>query len=85
MQGERMDTSGKLRSEHLIYHAVALDPALPFECPRYDIQSEMSFAARTMARMAGVAMRFIDDPQAVGFESFGQLPCDDVGHRHGFA
>jgi hypothetical protein len=56
MQGERMDTSGKLRSEHLIYHAVAIDPALPFECPRYDIQSEMSFAARTVARMAGVAM-----------------------------
>lgn len=84
MECERVDPARELGGEHLIYHAMALDPALPFECAGYDIETEMAFAAWTVAGMAGVQMRFIDDPQAFGIESFGQLPCDDVGHPHGF-
>jgi hypothetical protein len=80
-----MDPARKLGGQQLIYHPMAFDPALPFEGPRHDIEPEMGFAARTVPGMAGMQMGFIDDPEAFRVESFGQLPCDDVGHRHGFA
>ena len=45
--------------ERRINHAVALDPALSFECARHNMYSEMGFPARPMARMSLVLMRLI--------------------------
>ena len=44
-----VDTSGEFRSEQLINHAMALDPALPFEGGRHNIYPEMRLAARPVA------------------------------------
>ena len=39
-----------------IYHAMSLDPALPFEGLRYNIDPEMRLAARPVAGMALMQM-----------------------------
>ena len=45
-----MDGAFEFRRKRCIYHAVALDPALPFEGRRYDIDPEMRLAAGPVAR-----------------------------------
>src|ERR1700693_4883757 len=55
-----------------------LQPALPGECLRHDIDPEVSFAPRAMASVTRMLMGFIDDPQAFRAESLGQLSCDEV-------
>ena len=54
-------------------HAVALDPALPFEGVRHDIDPEMGLPARPVPGMAFVAVGFILHFQAVRRESFGEF------------
>jgi hypothetical protein len=46
-------------AKDLVDHAVALDPALPFECFRYDMYSEMGFPAGPMACMSLVLVGLI--------------------------
>ena len=46
----------KFRRQRRIYHAVALDPALPFEGRRHNIHPEMRLAARPVAGMALMQM-----------------------------
>jgi hypothetical protein len=46
---ERMDGALEFAVKRRIYHAVALDPALPFEGRRYNINTEMRLASRPMA------------------------------------
>lgn len=82
-----MHAAGKLDGKCGINQAVALEPALPRERLRHDIHPEMTLAAGTVAGMAFVPVRLVDDPQAFRTESFGQLPCDEVmgSHRSGLA
>jgi hypothetical protein len=61
---------------------MALDPALPFEGRRYDIDPEMRFAARPVSRMTLMQMRFVRDVEAFRQESFTQLVYDSVPGAH---
>jgi len=56
MDGERMNGTCELARERRIYHAVALDPALPFERLRHNINPEMRLAARPVAGVAFMKM-----------------------------
>ena len=82
MDGERMNAAGELARERRIDHAMALQPALSAEGFRYDIDAEMSLAARPMARMACMLMRFIFDVEAFGGESVAQLFRDQIAGMH---
>ena len=82
LDGERVDGSRKFRRKRRIYHAMAFDPALPFEGRRYDIDPEMRLAARPVAGMALMQMRFVRDIEALRQESFTQLVYDSVPGAH---
>jgi hypothetical protein len=82
MDGERMHAAGELVRERRIDHAMALQPALSAEGFRHDIDSEMTLAARPMARMARVLMRFILDVETFGCESLAQLFRDQIAGMH---
>jgi hypothetical protein len=82
MNGEGVDAAGKLGRQRRIDHAVTLDPALPPEGLRHDMNAEMGLAARPMAGMALMLVRFVDHVQAFREESFGQLIRDEVFHAH---
>ena len=51
-----MHAACEFRGQRRIYHAVAIDPALPFEGLRHDIDAEVRLAARPMAGMAFMQM-----------------------------
>ena len=53
---QRVDAARQFLREQRIDHAVAIDPALPFERPRHDINPEMRFAAWPMAGVPFVKM-----------------------------
>ena len=82
MDGEGVHRISQFRRQRCINHAVALDPALPFEGRRYDIDPEMRFAARPVTRMALMQMRFVRDVEAFRQESFTQLVYDSVFGAH---
>jgi hypothetical protein len=48
--------AGQFRRQRGINHAVAFDPALPFERRRHDIDLEMRLAARPVAGVALMKM-----------------------------
>ena len=75
---ERVNGAPEFRPQRRVYHAMALDPALPFEGRRYDIDSEMRLAARSVTRMTLMQMRFVGDVEAFRQESFTQLVCDGM-------
>lgn len=77
-----MDGALKFRRKRRIYHAVAFNPALPFEGFRYDINPEMRLTAWPVARMALMQMRFVRDVEAFRQESFTQLVYDNVPGAH---
>src|SRR5215472_9590814 len=78
VDGERMHGTCELARECRIYHAVTLDPALPFEGLRHDIHTEVCLAPRSVAGMALMQMRLVFDVEAFGMESFAQLICDSL-------
>ena len=51
-----MHGAGKFRRQRRIYHAMALDPALPLEGGRHNIHPEVRLAARPVAGMALMQM-----------------------------
>ena len=61
---------------------MAIDPALPFERLRYNINPEMRLAARPVARVTFMQMGLIRDIEAFGRESFAQLFCDVIFNGH---
>jgi hypothetical protein len=61
---------------------VALEPALPPERVRHDIDPEMSFTARLMAAMALVLVGLVDHLEALWHESLSQLFCDEIASAH---
>src|SRR4051812_49222361 len=80
---QRMHPPREFHRQRRVNHAMAFDPALPFEGFRHNIEPEMRFAVRPVAGMAFMKMRFIDDIDAFRRESFAQLVCDSVLHGHG--
>jgi hypothetical protein len=66
----------------LVDHAVALDPALTAERFRHDMNPEMGLAARPVAGMALVLMRFINHVQALRRERGAQFFGDEGLHFH---
>jgi hypothetical protein len=79
---ERVNGALEFRCKRRIYHTMALDSALPFEGRRYDIDPEMRLAARPVARMALMQMRFVRNVEAFRQESFTQLVYDSVPGAH---
>src|SRR3954469_23503451 len=79
---QRVDRALEFRLQGRIHHAVTFDPALPFEGRRYDIDPEMRLAARPVAGMALMQMRFVRNVEAFGHESFTQLVYDSVPGAH---
>jgi hypothetical protein len=77
-----MDARPQLGREGGIYHAVALQPALPPERIRHDIHPEMRFSATLVAGMPLVMMGLVDHLQALWHEGLSQLFFDDVGTAH---
>jgi hypothetical protein len=82
LDGERMNGALEFRFKRRIYHAVAFDPALPFEGRRHNIHSEVRLAAGPVAGMAFMQMRFVRDVEAFRQESFTQLVYDNVPGAH---
>jgi hypothetical protein len=85
VDGERVHGALELGIERRIYHAVAFDPALPFEGRRHNINPEMRLTSRPMTGVTLMQMRFVLDVEAFGIESFAQLVRDSVLGGHGFA
>ena len=56
MKRQRVHGTCEFRRQRRINHAVAFDPALPFERPRHNINPEMRPAARPVAGMALMQM-----------------------------
>src|SRR5713226_5867507 len=83
MDRERVHAAFELARQRLVYHSVALDPALSFECLGHDIDPEMGLAARPMPGMPEVLVRFIDHLETFGGESQRQLLRDQIAPRHG--
>ena len=84
MDRQRVDTARELVRQRGVDHAVTLDPALPPEGLRYDIDPVMGLSARPVAGVAFVVMGLIDHAQACRGESLRQLLCDDLSGSHGF-
>ena len=60
---ERMHGTREFARQCRIYHAMALDPALPLEGLRHNIHSEMRLAARPVAGMALMQMQIRPAPR----------------------
>jgi len=82
MDRKRVHPACELVRQRFVDHAVALDPALSFECARHNMYSEMGFPARPMARMSLVLVRLIHHREAHWAESLGQLLRDHIADRH---
>jgi hypothetical protein len=83
MNGQRVDTTGKLARKRLVDHAMAFDPALSAERLRHDMNPEVGLAARPMAGVALVLMRFIHNIEALRRERCCEL-VDNLGlNLHG--
>jgi hypothetical protein len=80
---ERVHAAGKLAGQRRIDHAVALDPGLPLEGIRHDIDPEMRLSAGAVAGMTFMLVGFVDHAQARRRESLGQLLRDQLAGSHG--
>lgn len=82
VNGKSVHAPGEFRREQRVDHAVAVDPALPFESLRHDINPEVSFVAGLVAGMTFVQMRLVEDVKAFGMKSRVQFLRDDVSGCH---
>ena len=82
VNGERVDAARQFVRQNAVNQAVALQPGLPFELFRHDIDAEMRLPARPVPGMAFVLVRFIHHFEPLGRESVGQLLCDEIGSLH---
>ena len=73
MDRECVNAAGQFGGQNPVDHAMTFDPALPAERLRYDMNAEMSLAARPMPSMAFMAMRFILDIEALRRKRGGKL------------
>jgi hypothetical protein len=82
MERECVNGTGQFSCQHRVYHAVTIDPALPFEGLRHDIDPEMGFAVGSVACVSFMQMGFVDDIEAFRRESITQLFCDLIFCGH---
>lgn len=82
MDRKRVHGTSELPRKRRIYHAVTLDPALPLEGLRHNINTEVRLAAWPVAGMALMQMGLILNLEAFGKESLAQLICDSLSGRH---
>jgi len=68
MDCQRMHAAGKLAGKSCIDHAVALNPALPLERVRHDIDPEVGFPARPVTGVPLMLVRLVDDAHALWTE-----------------
>ena len=73
MNRQRVDAAGKLARKRLVDHAVAIEAALSAERLRHDMNPEVGLAARPVAGMALVLMRFIHNIEALRRERRREL------------
>jgi len=78
-----MHTALELRRQRFVHHAVALDPALPSEGLRHNINPEMSLAAFPMTGVSGVLVGLIDYIEPCRREGPSQILQDCVAGAHG--
>ena len=76
-----MHAGRELAGQRRIDHAVTIEPALPLEGLRHDIDPEMRLAAWAVPGMAFMLMGLVDDLETLWRESLGRLFCDDVLKR----
>src|SRR5579871_5227732 len=82
-----MQAPGEFGFEETVDEPVTRDPAQAGEFRRYDLDPVMGLAAgrsmaRPVARMSGMAVRFIEDVQPVRLETLGQAFDDSFLHGH---
>ena len=82
---QRVYAARKFVCQRSVDHAVAFETALPAEGFRHDIEPEVALAARPMAGVTFMPMRFVFDAQAFGRESLAQPFGDEIGRSHRFA
>ena len=82
MDSKRVNAFGEFRRQQRINHAVAIDAALPLEGIRHNIESEMALAARPVAAMARMQVRFIDNVEAFRMKSLLQFLRDVIFGCH---
>jgi hypothetical protein len=83
MNGKRVDAALELVRERRVNHAVAFESGLSPERLCYNIESEVRLAARPVAGMSLVQMRFVFHVQALWREGCNKLGRYDVLHSHG--
>ena len=64
VNGECVDAALEFGCERFIHHAVALDPGLPSEGLRHDMNAEMGLAAFPVAGVPLVLVGFVDHVEA---------------------
>src|SRR5437588_558995 len=85
VNGKRMHAALDLSRERFVHHAVALDPALPSEGVRHNINPEMGLAAFPMAGVAGVLVGLVEHVELCRCEGPSELLQDGVAGIHGSA
>ena len=82
MHGKRVDRPGKLLRQSLVHDPVPLDAALSSEGRRYHINPEMGLTFRPVTGVAGMEVRLVLDPQALGPQRLLQLVLNARFDRH---
>jgi hypothetical protein len=77
-----MHAAGEFRGQRGNYHPVPVDPALPPEGLRHNINAVVRFTFRPVPGMAAVLIGFVNHIQTFGRESLRQLSCDDIFGLH---
>ena len=78
-----MNAVGDFLGERRVNHPVALDAPLAGERRRDHMDAEMRLAPGARARMAGVQVGLIDDPEVRRGKGLNQASFDPLAHRHG--
>jgi hypothetical protein len=82
MDGKRMHAALKFIRQRAVDHAMPFEAALSGKGGRYNIKTEMGFAAGPVAGMSLVQTGFVFDVQALRRESRDKPGCYDVLHSH---
>jgi hypothetical protein len=79
-----MHAALELRCKGFVHHAMALDPALPSEGVRHNMNPVMSLAAFPVAGVSGVMVGLVDDVEPCRREGPSKLLHDGVAGIHGW-
>ena len=82
MDCERVDAATQFGREHVVDQPVTLNPGLPFERLRHNINAEVRLAPRPVARVSVVLSALIEHAQVVGCEGLVELLNNRVSGSH---